>query len=41
MTKQELITLINSFGRLPGEYTEQEIYEIGKAHRELSQKDKN
>lgn len=41
MTKQELITLINSFGRLPGEYTEHEIYEIGKAHRELPQKDKN
>lgn len=41
MTRNDLITLINSFGRLPGEYSEQEIYEIGKAHRELPQKEKN
>lgn len=41
MTKNDLMTLISSFGKLPGEYTQQEIYEIGKAHRNLSQKDKN
>ena len=41
MTRIELNNLIASFNKQPGEYTEDELLEIGKAHRSLPQEEKN
>ena len=41
MTKQEFIKYINSFHKNPGEYTRDEIYQIGLEHRNLLKRDKN
>lgn len=40
MKKKELIDLITSFKKRPGEYTEDEIYQIGVAHKQLLQSEK-
>ena len=41
LTRQEFIKYINSFGKDPGEYTKDEIYQIGIEHRKLPRKDKS
>ena len=33
MSREELFDLIKSFGKNKGEYTEDEIVQIGKAHK--------
>ena len=35
MTFKELISFISSFQKVPGEFTRDEIFEIGKAHRQV------
>lgn len=35
MTKQEFLDYIKSFGKNPGEYTEEEVYDIGRKHKLL------
>ena len=41
MTKQEFIQYVESFKKKPGEYTLDELYEIGVAHKKLLGRDKN
>lgn len=41
MTKQEFYEFIDSFKKNPGEYTSEEVYEIGKVHKALSMQDRN
>lgn len=41
MTKKEFIEYIESFKKGPGEYTQEELYEIGVKHKTLYGKDKN
>lgn len=41
MTSKEFIDYIKSFNKLPGEYTEDEIYDICMIHKSLLKEDKN
>lgn len=41
MTKDTLLELINSFNRAPGEYTSEELYEIGLAHKQLPRNERS
>lgn len=41
MTKEELLEYIASFGKKPGEFTDDEVYAIGKAHKTLPRGDRN
>lgn len=41
ITKQDFLDYISSFGKQPGEFTEEEIFDIAVAHRSLSKKDKD
>lgn len=41
MSKKEFSEFIKSFNKRPGEYTRDELYEIGVAHKKLDQKDKS
>ncbi len=41
MTKQEFIEYVASFNKKPGEYTLDELYQIGVAHKKLLGRDKN
>ena len=41
MSREEFSEFIKSFNKNPGEYTRDELYEIGLAHKKLEQKDKS
>lgn len=41
MSKKEFSEFIKSFNKRPGEYTRDELYEIGVAHKKLDNKDKS
>lgn len=41
MSREEFSEFIKSFNKKPGEYTRDELYEIGIAHKRLNQKDKS
>jgi hypothetical protein len=41
MTKQEFIKYVGSFNKKPGNYTMDELYQIGVAHKKLIGRDKN
>ena len=41
MSREEFSDYIKSFNKRPGEYTRDELYEIGMAHKQLDQNDKS
>lgn len=41
MSKKDLQEFINSFNKLPGEYTREELYRIGLEHKKLDNRDKS
>lgn len=41
MLKEEFQKFIESFNKKPGEYTREELYQIGLAHKQLDVRDKS